>query len=173
MGGYSFVITGQKNAGKSTLCWQVLKYLNKTQVSTSGVITLQNDKKWFYLITEKTKIPFEAEETEAFIPIGQFRIHRNNLKRVVNSIQTGLDQDFLFVDEIGLLELRGSGYFPILNAVLTREQGNILVVKESLLDDFFSQYPQAKAYTIIQVKNHEITSPLNIIEKHINQQLKT
>lgn len=173
MCGCSFIITGSTEAGKSTLCWQVLKNLNQKQVSTCGVITLQNDKKWFYLITEKTKIPFEAQETEAFIPIGHFRIHKNNLKRAVNSIQAGLDCDFMFVDEIGLLELQGGGYYPIINSVLKRKHGNILVVRESLLDDFFSQYPQAKAYTIIQVKNREITSPLTLIKNHINQQFKT
>ena len=172
MKGYSFIITGPKDAGKSTLCWEVLKYLNQKQVSTSGVITLQNDKKWFYLITDKTKIPFEAQETEVFIPIGQFRIHKNNLKRVINSIQASLDSDFIFVDEIGQLELQGSGYYPVLNAVLKRKQGNILVVRENLLENFFSQYSQTKGYTIIQVKNREITSPLNTIIKHINQEFK-
>lgn len=173
MGGYSFVITGQIDAGKSTLCWQVLEYLNQKQVSTSGVITLQNDKKWFYLITENVKIPFEADDTVDFIPIGRFRIHKNNLKRTINSIQASLDSDYLFVDEIGLLELQGSGYFPILNAVFSREQGNILVVRESFLDDFFSQFPQANAYIIIHIKNRETSSPLNRIKKYINQQLKT
>jgi nucleoside-triphosphatase THEP1 len=168
MGGYSFVITGQKEAGKSTLCWQVLEYLNQKHVSTSGVITLQNDKKWFFLITENVKIPFEANEIDDFIPIGQFRIHKNNLKRTINNIQASLDSDYLFVDEIGLLELQGSGYFPILNAVLSREQGNILVVRESLLDDFFSQFPQTKRYKIIRVVNRETSLPLNIMKKHIS-----
>lgn len=168
MGGYSFVITGQKEAGKSTLCWQVLEYLNQKHVSTSGVITLQNDKKWFFLITENVKIPFEANEIDDFIPIGQFRIHKNNLKRTINNIQASLDSDYLFVDEIGLLELQGSGYFPILNAVLSREQGNILVVRESLIDDFFSQFPQTKSYKIIRVANCETSLPLNIMKKHIS-----
>ncbi len=168
MGGCSFVITGQKQAGKSTLCWQVLEYLNQKHVSTSGVITLQNDKKWFFLITENVKIPFEANEIDDFIPIGQFRIHKNNLKRTINNIQASLDSDYLFVDEIGLLELQGSGYFPILNAVLSREQGNILVVRESLLDDFFSQFPQTKSYKIIRVVNRETSLPLNIMKKHIS-----
>ncbi|UCG01438.1 MAG: hypothetical protein JSW11_17690 [Candidatus Heimdallarchaeota archaeon] len=173
MNDYSFIITGSIEAGKSTLCWEVLKYLNQKQVLSSGVITLQNEKKWFYIITEKVKIPFEAQETDTFIPIGQFRIHKNNLTRVLNSIHAGLDSKFIFLDEIGPLELQGSGYYPILNAVLKRKQGNILVVRESLLNDFFSQYPQAKAYTIIRVKNHEISSPFKIIKEQINQHFKT
>ncbi|MHA2246566.1 MAG: nucleoside-triphosphatase [Candidatus Hodarchaeales archaeon] len=167
--GDSFIITGRQNAGKSTLCWQVLEYLNNQAVSIGGVITLQNDKKWFYLIAEDSKIPFEANETEEFIPIGRFRIHKVNFEYTISSIKANLDSDYLFIDEIGLLELQGSGYFPIINAVLSREQGNILVVRENLLDDFSSHFPQANTYKIFHVENRETSSALNTIKKHINQ----
>ncbi|MFX1538962.1 MAG: nucleoside-triphosphatase, partial [Promethearchaeota archaeon] len=115
---------------------------------------------------------FEADDRVDFIPIGQFRIHKDNLEKAISSIRASINSDYLFVDEIGLLELQGSGYYPILDAVLKRKQGNILVVRESLLDYFFSQFPQSKAYIFIQVKNREVTSPLNLIKKHINHQLK-
>ena len=165
---YSFIITGPKDAGKSTLCWQVLEYLNQLPVSKGGVITLQNDKKWFYLIAEDLKIPFEANETEEFIPIGRFRIHKANLDYTISSIKTNLNRNYLFIDEIGLLELQGSGYFPVLNAVLSREHGNILVVRKMILKEFLSRFPQTKTYKIVQVENRETSLPLNIIKNHIN-----
>ncbi|MFW9903824.1 MAG: nucleoside-triphosphatase [Candidatus Thorarchaeota archaeon] len=170
MGGCSFIITGQIQAGKSTLCWQLLEYLNQTNVTTGGVITLQNNKKWFYLIREKVKIAFEATENVDFIPIGQFHIPKDNLNQTISSIRAGINADYLFVDEIGQLELQGSGYYPILNEVFSRRQGNILVVRESLLDNFLSQFPQTKTYKIIQVRNHEISIPLNTIKAYIEPQ---
>ena len=170
MSGCSFVITGQIQAGKSTLCWQLLKYLNQTNITTSGVITLQNDKKWFYLISEKVRLAFEAADNVDFIPIGQFRIHKENLNQTISSIRAGINSNYLFVDEIGQLELQGSGYYPILDAVFSREQGNILVVRESLLDNFFSQFPQTKTYKIIQVKNHETLIPFKTIKAYIEEQ---
>jgi nucleoside-triphosphatase THEP1 len=169
MGGCSFIITGQIKSGKSTLCWQLLEYLNQIDVTTSGVITLQNDKRWFYLITEKVKIAFEAFDNVDFIPIGQFRIHKDNLNKTISSIRAGIKSDYLFVDEIGQLELQGSGYYPILSAVFSREQGNILVVRESLLDNFLSQFPQTKTYKIIQVRNHETSIPLSTVKAYIEQ----
>lgn len=171
MAGYSFIITGTKEAGKSTLCWQVLDYLKEQSVSIGGVITLQKDKKWFYLIAERSKLPFEADETDEFIPIGHFRVHKVNLEHVISSIQASLDSDYLFIDEIGLLELQGSGYFPVLNSVLSREHGNILVVREMILGEFLARFPQAKAYKIIQVKNRETSFPLSTIKRDINKQL--
>lgn len=168
---YSFIITGPKDAGKSTLCWQVLEYLNQLPVSKGGVITLQNDKKWFYLIAEDSKIPFEADETEEFIPIGHFHVNKANLGLTINSIQTHLDSDFLFIDEIGLLELQGSGFYPVLNSVLTREHGNVLVVRETILDKFLVQYPRAREYKTLRVEDYEISSSLNIIKKDIIKKL--
>jgi nucleoside-triphosphatase THEP1 len=170
MSGCSFVITGQIQSGKSTLCWQLLEYLNQADVTTSGVITLQNDKKWFYLISEKVKLAFEANDNVDFIPIGQFRIHKSNLNLTISSIKAGINSSYLFVDEIGPLELQGSGYYPILNAVFSREEGNILVVRDSLLEKFFSQFPQTKTYKIIQVKNHETFIPFNTIKAYIEEQ---
>ena len=167
----SFIITGPRNAGKSTLCWQTLEHLKQQSVSISGVITLQNDKKWFYLIAEDSKIPFEADETEEFIPIGHFHVNKANLGLTINSIQTHLDSDFLFIDEIGLLELQGSGFYPVLNSVLTREHGNVLVVRETILDKFLVQYPRAREYKTLRVEDYEISSSLNIIKKDIIKKL--
>ncbi|MFX0013077.1 MAG: nucleoside-triphosphatase [Promethearchaeota archaeon] len=169
MQGYSFIITGRKDAGKSTLCWQILEYLNQQPVSIGGVITLQNDKKWFYLVAEKSKIPFEASEIDEYIPIGDYHVHKINLKYAINSIKKGLDSDFLFIDEIGPLELQGSGYFPILDSVLSREQGNILVIRETILNEFLSMYPLIKKYRLIKVESHETLSPLNFFKNMITQ----
>ncbi|MFX0087825.1 MAG: nucleoside-triphosphatase [Candidatus Hodarchaeota archaeon] len=167
----SIIITGHKSAGKSTLCWQVLKYLYILGIKAAGVITLQNDKKWFYIISLKTKIPFEAGENENFVPIGHFRVHKENLKKVVLNIRSNLGCEFLFIDEIGLLELQGEGYHPILDAAISREKNNIFVVKKRILSDFQDQYPSTKRYHIVDVRNRQITEPFEkikiLIENHI------
>ena len=166
----SFIVTGSREAGKSTLCWLILDFLKQQPVSIGGVITLQNDKKWFYLISTEVKIPFEANETEEFIPIGLFRIHKTNLNQAIRSIQSSMDRDYLFIDEIGQLELQGNGYSPILDGAMSREHGNILVVKETVLDDFFGLFPKTKNYKMIKIENKETSSPLSIIKKHISSQ---
>ena len=164
----SFIITGQREAGKSTLCWEILEFLKQHPVSIGGVITLQNDKKWFYLVSTEVKIPFEANETEEFIPIGRFRIHKSNLEKVISSIQSSMDCDYLFIDEIGLLELQKSGYYPVLDEAISREHGNILVVKEAILEDFFRLFPRTKTYKMIKVENRKTASSLNLFKQYIS-----
>ena len=160
----SILITGNKGTGKSTLCWQVLKYLYIRGIKAAGVITLQNDKKWFYIISLKEKIPFEARENENFVPIGQFRVNKENLGKTLSNIKSNLDCEFLFIDEIGFLELQGEGYHPILDAAISREKNNIFVVKKRILDDFQELFPRTKSYQVINVANRQIAEPYEKIK---------
>jgi nucleoside-triphosphatase THEP1 len=168
----SILITGHKGAGKSTLCWQVLKYLYIQGIKAAGVITLQNDKKWFYVISSKLKIPFEARENENYIPIGQFRVHKENLEKTISNILSNINCEFLFIDEIGFLELQGEGYYPILDAAISREKNNIFVVKKRILDNFQELYPRTKSYQVISVTNRQITEPYEKIKLLIETLLK-
>jgi len=169
----SFIITGPRRAGKSTLCWRLLGYFRKQATMTiGGVITLQNHKKYFYLISEDVKIPFEANNNEEFVKIGHYKIHKTNLKLAINSIQKSLRSDFLFIDEIGILELQEKGYYPVLETVISRDKSNILVVRESILDEFIALYPQLSEYEVVNVVDQEISIPFNIIKNYINQLAK-
>jgi nucleoside-triphosphatase THEP1 len=165
----SFIITGPKRVGKSFLCWQILKYLRELPVSAGGVITLQNKKKWFYLVLEKQKISFEIDtDDEEFIPIGSYKVHKKNLDRVILAIQTGITCDYLFVDEIGGLELQKKGYYPVLNDVFNREMNNIIVVNQKKISEFFKQYPKAQTYEVINIEHCWIYPYYNVIKNQID-----
>ncbi|MFX0050835.1 MAG: nucleoside-triphosphatase [Candidatus Hermodarchaeota archaeon] len=169
----SFIITGPKRAGKSTLCWHLLKYIRKQTVATvGGVITLQNRKRFFYLISEHKRIPFETSNDQDFIKIGHYKIHKQNLKLAIDSIQQGIGSDILFIDEIGILELRKRGYHPVLKTAFSRDKSNILVVRQSILDEFIVQYPQVSDYEVLKVVDREIITPFNIIKNYVDQLTK-
>ncbi|MFX0181587.1 MAG: nucleoside-triphosphatase [Candidatus Hodarchaeota archaeon] len=169
----SFIITGPKRAGKSTLCWHLLKYIRKQAVVTAGgVITLQNQKRYFYLISENIKLPFQSLNDEELIKIGQYKIHKINLKLAVDSIWKGIKSDILFIDEIGILELQEKGYHPVLETAISRVKSNILVVRESILNEFIKRYPQARDYEVVEVIDQEILTPFNIIKNYINNLAK-
>ncbi|WP_455464319.1 nucleoside-triphosphatase [Candidatus Hodarchaeum mangrovi] len=165
---YSIIITGAIGAGKSTLCWEIYKYLKGFTDSLGGVITLQNEKKWFYLIDENKKISFEAIESEEFLVIGNYKVSKNNLQIANQSIRASLGKDFLFIDEIGFLELQFQGYYEILDLVMKRSQSNIFVVKERILKELIRKYPMLEDYEIVKVFNHNIGIPLESIKKCFN-----
>lgn len=164
----SVIITGKRGAGKSTLCERLFDYASLRSLTIGGVITLQNSVKWFYLLPSKLRIEFETEEGEEFLSVGRFKVHRNNMIRVTNHIEAKLNSQILIIDEIGLLEMRGEGYYPILNQVVSRNQMNILVVKEQILNDFVSRYPQTKQYRILRVENRNNEAEYNFLKQLVN-----
>ena len=171
MDNVSIIVTGRKGEGKSTFCLQLLKYLYIQGIKAGGVITLQNDKKSFYLVSLGSRIPFEANENEDFVSIGNFRIHKENMEKAISAIRSDLDCDFLFLDEIGLLELQGKGYHSILDVVISRKKSNILVVKKRILDEFQDLYLPTKSYQVIFINNREITPAYEKVRKMIEEQL--
>ena len=165
---YSVIITGSIGVGKSTLCWEIYQYLKGYTDSIGGVITLQNEKKWFYLINENIKISFEANETEDFILIGKYKVSKKNFQIVNQSIKNSLGKDYLFLDEIGYLELQFQGYYEILELVIKRSQSNIFVVKEKILKELIKKYPPLKFYDVVKVYNRDIDIALEKIKKGLS-----
>jgi len=165
---YSIIITGTIGAGKSTLCWKIYRYLKGFTDSIGGVITLQNEKKWFYLIAENVKISFEAEEREDFLHIGNYKVSIKNLQIANQSIRSSLGKDFLFIDEIGFLELQFQGYYEVLDLVIKRNQSNIFVVKERILNDLIRKYPMLEYYQVVKVSNLNIGKALENLKKTYN-----
>lgn len=148
----SYLITGPRQVGKSTLCCKLMEYLHGRGASIGGVITIQNDSRSFYLLGDQQKIPFEASSDEEYIPIGKYRIHKGNMEHTKLRIIADLDKDYLFLDEVGILELTGSGFYPVLDQVLSRKDGTILVVRESIINQFLSEFSIKFAYEIISVR---------------------
>ncbi|UCE14810.1 MAG: hypothetical protein JSV04_06415 [Candidatus Heimdallarchaeota archaeon] len=161
----SFIFTGPREIGKSMLCWKILKYLETHSQECGGVITLQNSQRWFYLVSTHEKLAFEAKGSEAFIPIGQYKIHKENLMKVLEGIRKSIDSKFFFLDEIGFLELDNDGYFPVLDSVLSRENNNFLDVREIVLKDFLIKYPEISKYKIIKIRNRDDATYNNIIRQ--------
>ena len=160
----SFIITGPSNGGKSTLCWEVLQYLKSRVDSIGGVITLQNSTRWFYLVQSDKRISFKATSGEIYLSIGNYRISKPNLEQAILHIQNGLKLHYLFIDEIGLLEIEGKGYYPVLKKAFKRNQGNIFVIRESVLDEIIEHYNPEFKYQVLRITNKEIQSPLKMIK---------
>ena len=167
----SFIFTGPREIGKSTLCWKILQYLESYSQNCGGIITLRNNQRWFHLVSTHEKLPFEAKGSEPFIPIGQYKIHKENLEKVLENIKKSIGSKFFFLDEIGYLELSFKGYYPVLDLVLSRKYNNFLVVKEKVLEDFLKKYPEVSHYQIIRIQNrdneeyNQIISQLDVSKK--------
>jgi nucleoside-triphosphatase THEP1 len=163
----SFIITGPSNGGKSTLCWKVLQHLKNSVYSVGGVITLQDTTRWFYLVQSYKRIAFEATSGEKYLSVGKYQISKSNLEQAILHIQDGLNCHYLFIDEIGTLEREGKGYYPVLKKAFERDEGNIFVVRESILKEIVDHYNPEFDYQLLRITNKEIQEPLKMIKAEI------
>ena len=166
----SFLITGPRKAGKSTLCLDILHHIRTFELSVGGVLTTQNTERWFYLIQSDKKVLFEAKSHESAVTVGKFRINKQNLQLAKQHIKQGYKSDFLFIDEIGFLEMEGHGYFPVLETALTRSSGNFLVVRESILNDFISKFNLKFDYVVLRCEFGKNQSLLNQVKRKIDKE---
>ncbi len=167
----SFIITGPRRAGKSTLCMQILQYLRNHHKNVGGVITTQNSSKWIYLVQADRKIRFEARIDEECIQVGKFRIHKGNMQQAVNHIIKSLENEYLFIDEIGILEMNKGGFYPGLERGFSRGEGNMFVVRESILEEILDSYNVSSDFQIIHAANRQNKVSLDLITSEIDKYL--
>ena len=74
------------------------------------------------IVLDDRKIRFEAKKDEEFIQVGKFQIHRGNMQQAIDQIERSLESDYLFVDEIGILEMNRGGYYPVLGKAFSRKE---------------------------------------------------
>jgi len=167
----SFIITGPRRAGKSTLCMQILQYLRNHRKDAGGVITTQNSSRWIYLVQDDRKIRFEARIDEEYIQVGKFRVHRENMLQAVNHIIKSLENEFLFIDEIGILEMNKGGFYIGLEKAFLRGEGNMFVVRESILEEILDSYTVNFDFQIIHVANRQNKASFDLITSEIDKYL--
>ena len=165
----SFIITGPKRAGKSTLCVHILQYLKNNEKDAGGVITIQNSSRWMYLVHDDRKIRFEAKTGEEYIQVGKFRIHKANMQQAMTHIERSLETEYLFIDEIGILELNKGGFYPVLEKAFSRKQGNIFVVRESLVENILDSYDFYNNFQIIRVEKGQYKKSLDFIKSEVGK----
>ena len=87
----------------------------------------------------QTKEQFAMEAVdgeEEIIKVGKYVFSKNNFNKAIQIIRNAIEtKGWLVIDEIGLLELRGEGFYEVLKEVLAvRQEKIILVVREGLAE---------------------------------------
>ncbi len=150
---------------------QILQYLRNHRKGAGGVITTQNSSRWIYLVQTDRKIRFEAKVDEECIKVGKFRVHKENMQQAVNDIMKSLENEYLFIDEIGILEMNKGGFYPSLERAFSRREGNIFVVRESILEEILDSYKMSFDFQIIRAANRQNKASFELITSEIDKYL--
>jgi len=140
------IITGPIRTGKTTR----LMHWASTQKSIEGLFQpVIDEKRFIYHTSSRTLKMLEVPKNsdgDNFIEIGNYRFSREvfnwGQSVLLNAIKK--DLDWLVIDEIGPLELEGSGLEPAISEILKDRdsfKGEILcVVRDSIMERFLEHY---------------------------------
>lgn len=141
----AFLVTGPVHSGKTT---SVMSYF-RTEKNISGLYAPVIDgKRFIYSIHNKTLIPLEAEsgsKEENIIRTKNYIFSERSfdLARMNLLYALATETEWLVIDEVGILELRDSGYEPALAKIIKELQPNrklVVVVREALLEEIKNKY---------------------------------
>jgi nucleoside-triphosphatase len=138
------LLTGERGAGKTQLCQQVVARARQAGYSCAGVLSpaviLQGEKVGIDLIdvaTGEERLLAEADRAGGEVRWGRYRFVRATLEWAGESLRGATPCDLLVVDELGPLELKlGQGLVGALDVL---EEGAfslaLVVVRPELVDE--------------------------------------
>ncbi|MDH7513377.1 MAG: nucleoside-triphosphatase [Clostridiales bacterium] len=165
------VLTGPVHSGKTSLLKNLVKELKRRGVRADGFLSLVALKKGetarydlFDLKTEKA-IPFLRKTgKKTWSKIGPYFIIPRALNRAKQKILGCDRKNFLIVDEVGPLEIRGEGLWPALSLALKKPSlGLLLVARHSVLPDVLALIGPNRVSIVDINQNRSLSSLLRTI----------
>jgi nucleoside-triphosphatase THEP1 len=138
------IISGKVNSGKTTLLKSIINELKGKDFKIAGIITENfykgNEKYGFDIIdlaNQEKAVLCRKNELESDIKAGPYYFSKEGIRfgeRVLENIQNDT-YDFVVLDEIGNLELKGSGWSnSIDNLLMISNVPMIFVIRENLVN---------------------------------------
>lgn len=145
-----YLITGKTKSGKTTELFRWI--IDKENVG--GILQpVVNGKRFIYSISEKRLIQLEVSvknflnvKDEALIRIGKYLFLKDGFDKARDLLQKDFKSncEWLIIDEVGPLELNGSGLEPTVSNILKNSNSFsgsiIIVIRELLIDDFINKF---------------------------------
>lgn len=141
------IITGNVRSGKTTFLKKIINALQEQKtLNIAGIIASgidKNGERYGFEIEElstgqkfllSTKKAVKGKEK-----IGSFYFNNQVFEQITRSIVEKLPQtDLLIIDEVGYLELKGKGWFGLIDKAIQQNKPMILVVRKRILDNILS-----------------------------------
>lgn len=160
------IVTGERNVGKTTVVERVVSRLEARDHWVVGFYTVDTPA-GLDLVDARTgdRVPFATRSGGSAddLEVGRFHVDRTAIERGLTLADR--PGDFLVVDEIGSLERRKEGFYPLLESLQPeRYRGILLAVREGVSGFVADHVPENSSIVTFQVteKNRE-TLPSTVV----------
>jgi nucleoside-triphosphatase THEP1 len=150
------IVTGKIQSGKTT---SLFRFAN-SQKSIDGILSpIVNCKRRLYHISSKTVKDFEIDQSsEETISVGKYFFLKKSFKWANSKLLEGFSKspEWLIIDEIGKLELKGEGFHSATQKILMDKINSntkiILVIRDYLIEEALKYYNIAhNDYTFLEL----------------------
>lgn len=132
-----YMLTGEKNSGKTTMTNNIVTELSKNNIDCGGVISkkvFENNTDMGYDVVDltngKSEILMRKSNERSANRIGRFILSEEGFKKgkelLTNDNNT--KKQLIFVDETGQLELEGKGWYEAVNKLLENSDASLFIV---------------------------------------------
>jgi nucleoside-triphosphatase THEP1 len=137
-----YILTGPVHSGKTT--WLMDWCSDKKNVYGIATPIVQGIRV-FYDLHEKIIFPMEADiDDHNILQIGKYIFSKKAFIKAEKIISDAVDKsNYLVIDEIGPLELRGDGFNDVLKNILSKEKIKfklVLVIRNNILNELLNYY---------------------------------
>jgi len=154
---HAFILTGERGAGKSTLCLALAERARQAGISVGGIVSISEGDTLPWqgyrvknLLTGEERPLARRTDIQEGIRCGSYVFDPEGIRfgqqAIEQAVQAGVH--LLVVDEVGLLELNGEGWAPALQQLPTT--GVMLwVVRASVVEEIRRRYPPLAGATVM------------------------
>ncbi len=148
MGGKVFIVSGEKEEGKTSSLIEVIDKLKNANVRIGGFISpriIVDGKTIGYYLEgvvdgRRQLLITEAEQT-GFYKIGRFWLDPVVIKRATDIIEEqSLTPAVIFIDEVGKLELEGRGWDEVVRSLLMANVVIVMAVRKAFVEEVLKHY---------------------------------
>ena len=134
-----FILTAPVQSGKTTSLLQWMAQRNDVHGILTPVVA---GIRVFMNASTKEQFSMESTGGEEVLSVGRFTFSKTAFEKAAKIISDGIDKDdWLVIDEIGPLELRGEGFCDVFKEVLAkREKKLLLVIREGLVNEVTEKF---------------------------------
>lgn len=150
------ILSGSQRSGKSTLCRRLAEHLAAQGFKVGGIWTeTVIDGEVTTLLVHDLNTGAEitlagTDLPESGIAQGPYHFTKEGVFKAMRAIGNGMGADLMVVDEIGPLEVRMRGFYPVLN-LINRAAHSLLVIRPQLIDDVLALLRLRHSYRIVTV----------------------
>lgn len=163
------ILSGKQREGKTTFLKEILKLLNQNGTSFDGIIAegmdVDGKRMGFQAIHLSSGKTYKLADRnlKSNLVFGRFKFD-NQVFTDLNEQLKKSNADFIILDEIGPLELKGKAWAESLEYFLSKQQPMIWVVRKSILDEVIKYWNITQAQ-VFDINKYSPEKVLHAIQK--------